>query len=73
MTTVLNGEERQNYPISDMRFSVAQLVSLISYDLSLLPGDVILCGTSIGVGSMKPDSLVEVEIAGIGTLANRFG
>jgi 2-keto-4-pentenoate hydratase/2-oxohepta-3-ene-1,7-dioic acid hydratase in catechol pathway len=73
VTTRLNGEVRQNYPISDMRFSVAQLVSLISFDLTLLPGDVILCGTSLGVGSMKPDSQVEVEIAGIGTLANRFG
>ena len=73
VTTRLNGELRQHYPISDMRFSVQQLVSLISFDMSLLPGDVILCGTSIGVGSMKPDSSVEVEIAGIGTLVNRFG
>ena len=73
VTTRLNGEPRQNYPISDMRFSVAQLVSLISFDMTLLPGDVILCGTSIGVGSMKPDSVVEVEIGGIGTLVNRFG
>lgn len=73
VTTRLNGELRQNYPISDMRFSVQQLVSLISFDMTLLPGDVILCGTSIGVGSMKPDSSVEVEIAGIGTLVNRYG
>ena len=70
--TVLNGEVRQDYPVSDMRFSVAQLVSLISQDMSLLPGDIILCGTSVGVGSMKPGSLVEVEIAGIGRLSNRF-
>jgi 2-keto-4-pentenoate hydratase/2-oxohepta-3-ene-1,7-dioic acid hydratase in catechol pathway len=70
--TLLNGEVRQDYPISDMRFSVAQLVSLISQDMSLLPGDVILCGTSVGVGSMKPGSTVEVEIAGIGRLSNRF-
>ena len=73
VTTRLNGEVRQHYPISDMRFSVAQLVSLISFDLTLEPGDVILCGTSIGVGSMKPDSVVEVEIDGIGTLRNRYG
>ena len=71
--TRLNGELRQDYPISDMRFSVPRLVSLISADMTLMPGDVILCGTSIGVGSMKPDSDVEVEIAGIGTLRNRFG
>lgn len=71
--TRLNGKERQNYPISDMRFSVQQLVSAISADMTLLPGDVILCGTSIGVGAMKPDSQVEVEIDGIGTLRNRYG
>ena len=70
--TLLNGEVRQDYPVSDMRFSVAQLVSLISKDMTLLPGDVILCGTSVGVGSMKPGSTVEVEIAGIGKLSNRF-
>ena len=72
MTTLLNGEVRQRYPISDMRFSVQQLVSLISFDMTLDPGDVILCGTSIGVGSMKPGSTVEVRIEGIGTLSNRF-
>jgi 2-keto-4-pentenoate hydratase/2-oxohepta-3-ene-1,7-dioic acid hydratase in catechol pathway len=70
--TILNGEVRQYYPISDMIFPVPRLVSLISRDMTLHPGDVILCGTSVGVGSMKPGSIVEVEIAGIGTLANRF-
>lgn len=73
VTTTLNGEVRQNYPISDMRFSVQRMVSLISLDMTLYPGDVILCGTSVGVGSMKPDSVVEVEIGGIGKLVNRFG
>ncbi len=73
VTTTLNGEVRQNYPISDMRFSVQKLVSLISLDMTLYPGDVILCGTSVGVGSMKPGSVVEVEIGGIGKLVNRFG
>jgi 2-keto-4-pentenoate hydratase/2-oxohepta-3-ene-1,7-dioic acid hydratase in catechol pathway len=70
--TTLNGEIRQEYPISDMRFTVAQLVSAISQDMTLYPGDIILCGTSIGVGSMKPGSTVDVEIAGIGKLSNRF-
>lgn len=70
--TILNGEVRQDYPISDMLFSVAQLVSLISQDMTLHPGDIILCGTSVGVGSMKPGSTIEVEIEGIGKLRNRF-
>jgi 2-keto-4-pentenoate hydratase/2-oxohepta-3-ene-1,7-dioic acid hydratase in catechol pathway len=70
--TTLNGEVRQDYPISDMLFSVAQLVSKISQDMSLQPGDIILCGTSVGVGSMKPGSTVEIDIAGVGKLSNRF-
>jgi 2-keto-4-pentenoate hydratase/2-oxohepta-3-ene-1,7-dioic acid hydratase in catechol pathway len=72
VTTRLDGLVRQNYPISDMRFTVEQLVSLISHDMTLLPGDIILVGTSIGIGTMKPGSTVEVEIDGIGTLVNRF-
>lgn len=68
--TRLDGVERQNYPLADMIISPAELVSRISHDMSLLPGDVIACGTSIGVGSIKDGSLVEVEIAGIGVLRN---
>ena len=70
--TMLNGQERQNYPVADMIFPPAQLVSLISQDMTLEPGDVICCGTSVGVGSMKPGSTVEISIDGIGILANRF-
>jgi len=71
--TVLNDQERQNYPVADMIFPPAKLVSLISQDLTLEPGDVIACGTSIGVGSMKPGSDVTISIEGIGELRNRFG
>lgn len=70
--TRLDGVVRQDYPISDMRFSVAELVSMISHDMTLLPGDLILCGTSLGVGSVRPGSTVEVDIGGIGSLVNRF-
>ena len=70
--TILNGQERQNYPVSDMIFSPARLVSLISHDMTLEPGDVIACGTSIGVGSMKAGSEVSVIIEGIGELKNRY-
>lgn len=73
VTTMLNSEWCQHFPVSDMRFPVAQLVSLISFDMTLFPGDVILCGTSVGVGSIKPACTVEVEISAIGKLGNRFG
>jgi 2-keto-4-pentenoate hydratase/2-oxohepta-3-ene-1,7-dioic acid hydratase in catechol pathway len=68
--TLLNGRERQNYPVTDMIFSPEVLVSRISHDMNLCPGDVIACGTSLGVLPMKPGSTVEVVIDGIGTLQN---
>ncbi len=71
VTTLLNAERRQHFPVSDMRSSVAQRVSLISFDMTLFHGDVILCGTSVGVERVLPDSTV--EIIGIGRLGNRFG
>jgi 2-keto-4-pentenoate hydratase/2-oxohepta-3-ene-1,7-dioic acid hydratase in catechol pathway len=69
----LNGEEYQNYPVSDMNFSPRQLVSLISRDMTLMPGDLISCGTSLGAKTMRdPTNVVEISIDGIGTLSNRF-
>ena len=72
LITRLDGVERQNYALSDMIFPPAELVSRISHDLSLLPGDVIACGTSLGVGSIKDGATVEVSIDGIGSLRNRL-
>ena len=71
--TVLNGAERQNYPVADMVFPAATLVSMLSRDMTLLPGDIISCGTSLGVGTMRePSNTVEVVIEGIGTLRNEY-
>ncbi len=71
--TVLNGQERQNYRVSDMIFPPLRLTSLISHDMTLYPGDVIACGTSLGVGSMKePSNTIEISIEGIGALSNVF-
>ena len=56
-----------------MIFAPAELVSRLSHDMTLEPGDLILCGTSLGVLPMKAGSEVEVEIEGIGVLANRYG
>ena len=70
--TLLNGRERQSYPVSDMIFPPKMLVSRISHDMSLCPGDIIACGTSLGVLPMKPGSAVEGVIDGIGILRNTF-
>jgi 2-keto-4-pentenoate hydratase/2-oxohepta-3-ene-1,7-dioic acid hydratase in catechol pathway len=71
--TILNGAERQNYPVADMIFSAQQIVSAVSHDMTLLPGDLICCGTSLGVGVMKePVNTVTIAIDGIGELHNEF-
>jgi 2-keto-4-pentenoate hydratase/2-oxohepta-3-ene-1,7-dioic acid hydratase in catechol pathway len=71
--TILNGQERQNYPLADMVFAPHRLVSRLSRDMTLLPGDLICCGTSLGVGTIKgPRSTIEIAIEGIGTLTNLF-
>jgi 2-keto-4-pentenoate hydratase/2-oxohepta-3-ene-1,7-dioic acid hydratase in catechol pathway len=70
--TILNDQERQNYPVADMIFPPAKLVSLISQDVPLEAGDIIACGTSVGVGSMKSGSNVSIIIEGVGQLDNRF-
>jgi 2-keto-4-pentenoate hydratase/2-oxohepta-3-ene-1,7-dioic acid hydratase in catechol pathway len=71
--SLLDGRERQNYPVTDMFFTPHRLVSLISQDLTLLPGDIISCGTSLGALPMKPGAQIEIVIDGIGTLTNRMG
>ena len=70
--TMVNGRERQNYPCSDMIFSPAQIVSRLSQEMTLYPGDLIACGTSLGVLPIKPGTVVEVSIDGIGVLRNTF-
>ena len=70
--TVVNGRERQNYPADDMIFRPAELVSLISQDMTLHAGDLIACGTSLGAMPMRPGTVIEVAIDGIGVLRNEY-
>jgi 2-keto-4-pentenoate hydratase/2-oxohepta-3-ene-1,7-dioic acid hydratase in catechol pathway len=73
LRTLVGGRERQNYALSDMFFSPSEIVSRISQDMTLAPGDLIYCGTSLGVLPMKAGTVVEVVIEGIGTLSNLYG
>ncbi|KQI71386.1 2-hydroxyhepta-2,4-diene-1,7-dioate isomerase [Loktanella sp. 5RATIMAR09] len=65
---LVDGRERQSYPAADMILPPAQIVSALSHDMTLNPGDVIACGTSIGARPVKPGMHVEVVIDGIGTV-----
>jgi 2-keto-4-pentenoate hydratase/2-oxohepta-3-ene-1,7-dioic acid hydratase in catechol pathway len=64
--TLVDGRERQSYPTADMILSPAQIVSLLSQDMTLNRGDLIACGTSLGARPIKAGMTVEVVIEGIG-------
>lgn len=73
----LNGEVMQDDSTKRMIFSVGQILSFLSRDITLLPGDVVLTGTPEGVGFsrtpplyLRDGDVVEVEIERIGTLRN---
>jgi 2-keto-4-pentenoate hydratase/2-oxohepta-3-ene-1,7-dioic acid hydratase in catechol pathway len=66
----VNGQLRQHAPIGDMAFGLAKLVSFISHVMTLEPGDLIATGTPEGVGPLLAGDIVEVEVAGVGTLRN---
>lgn len=65
-----NGHLRQNSNTSQLIFKPADLVSFISTNLTLLPGDVILTGTPSGIGPIQSGDRLEVRIQGLAPLVN---
>ena len=70
LKTRVNGVEKQRSNTSDLIFGVARLVSFISGVMTLEKGDLVTTGTPSGVGPLRPGDKVEIEIGGIGILAN---
>ena len=68
----LNGKTVQNYNTSDMFFNVYEIVSFLSKDMSLLPGDIIACGTNAGLGPMNQGDTIKISVEGIGELTNKL-
>jgi len=70
VTTRVNGDVRQTGRTSAMAFPVDHLIRYISRIMTLHPGDLISTGTPAGVSVLHDGDVVEVEIAGVGTLSN---
>src|ERR1700691_4478430 len=71
--TILNNKEVQNYPVADMFFPPAKLVAMVSRDMTLMPGDIISCGTSLGAGPMlEASNVIDIVIEGGASLRNPF-
>ena len=77
LQTRVNGELRQSDRTGRMMFSFAKIIAYISTFTTLMPGDILICGTPTGAGArfdppiwLKPGDVVEVCADGIGTLTN---
>jgi 2-keto-4-pentenoate hydratase/2-oxohepta-3-ene-1,7-dioic acid hydratase in catechol pathway len=77
LVTRLNGQVMQRSNTSLMIFDIADIIVYLSSMMTLVPGDVICTGTPGGVGLyrdppvfLKDGDVIEVEIAGLGVLAN---
>lgn len=71
LRTLINGEVVQDGDRDDMMFGVDFLLADLCRLITLEPGDVVLSGTPANSRPMEPGDLVEVEISGLGRLANR--
>jgi 2-keto-4-pentenoate hydratase/2-oxohepta-3-ene-1,7-dioic acid hydratase in catechol pathway len=78
LTTRVNGRLMQDGSTGDMIFDIPDILSDISRDITLLPGDIIATGTPSGVGYfrdppivLKPGDVVTCSIEKIGTIENR--
>ena len=77
LVTRVNGEVRQDDRLARMMFPIREEIAYISTFTTLVPGDMIVTGTPAGAGArfdppryLKPGDQVEIEVAGIGLLAN---
>lgn len=66
----VDGEVRQRDSVDNMIHNIESLVSYVSENMTLVPGDVILTGTPSGISEIRTGEIVECEIEGLGTLLN---
>ena len=66
----INGDVRQNVAISEMVHKIPFIISHVSKNMSLLPGDIILTGSPAGISEINAGDIIECEVEGIGILSN---
>jgi fumarylpyruvate hydrolase len=68
----VNGVERQRADITDLIWSVPEIIAELSALFELFPGDVIFTGTPAGVGAVVRGDLIEGGIEGLAGLQTRI-
>ncbi|CAN5601645.1 fumarylacetoacetate hydrolase family protein [soil metagenome] len=70
LRTSVNGEVVQEGELAEMNFGIDYLLADLSRHITLLPGDVVLTGTPSNSRPLELGDVVEVEITGVGRIAN---
>lgn len=70
VTTRVNGEMKQDAPVTDMIFSPGAILQFVTEFMTLEPGDLIATGTPPGVGALQVGDVVTVEVTNLGVLEN---
>ncbi|MEL6551519.1 MAG: fumarylacetoacetate hydrolase family protein [Pseudomonadota bacterium] len=69
----VNGSLRQDASLSELIWSLPELIAFLSTLYTLEPGDIILTGTPAGVGPVVPGDMLEGGIDGLQPLSVRIG
>ena len=69
----VNGTPRQQAKLSDLLFSVSELITLLSQSVELRPGDLIFSGTPSGVGALNPGDVIQAGIEKIAEIEMQVG
>ncbi len=69
----VNGVEKQNGNLTELIWSVPEIIAKLSEQVALAAGDIILTGTPAGVGPLNPGDRIECGIDGVGTLKVAIG
>jgi fumarylpyruvate hydrolase len=65
----VNGQTKQSADLSDMIWSVPEIIAALSRSWRLAPGDLIFTGTPAGVGPIKPGDKVVGGVDGLNEVA----
>jgi fumarylpyruvate hydrolase len=68
LTLAVNGQPRQQTDLSQLIWSVPEIIANLSRLYRLMPGDLVYTGTPDGVGAVRPGDTIEAQVAGVGTL-----
>jgi len=73
ISLTVNGSKKQSGDISNMIWSVPEIVANLSHSYRLEPGDLIFTGTPAGVGPVQPGDRLQGVVAGVGSVTITIG